>query len=64
MGTKKRPSYRFVAADARSPRDGRFKEVLGYYNPIENPARVVVKEERVYYWLKQGAVLTQTVDSL
>ena len=64
MGAKKKPFYRFVAADARSPRDGRFKEILGYYNPVENPARVVVKEERIYYWLKQGAVLTETVNAL
>jgi small subunit ribosomal protein S16 len=64
MGAKKRPFYRFVAADSRSPRDGRFKEVLGYYNPIETPAQVVVKEDRIYYWLKQGALPTDTVNSL
>jgi len=64
MGTKKRPFYRFVAADSRSPRDGRFRELLGYYNPIEIPARVVLKEERVYYWLKQGAIPSETVNSL
>lgn len=64
MGTKKRPFYRFVAADSRSPRDGRFRELLGYYNPIEIPAKVVLKEERVYYWLKQGAIPSETVNSL
>ena len=63
-GAKKRPFYRFVAADSRSPRDGSFKEILGYYNPLEIPAKVVVKEERVYYWLKQGAVPTEAVNSL
>ena len=64
MGAKKRPFYRFVAADSRSPRDGRFREILGYYDPIETPAKIVLKEERIYYWLKQGAVPTETVNSL
>ncbi len=64
MGAKKRPTYRFVATDSRMPRDGRFIEILGHYNPIEKPATVVVKEERVYFWLKQGAIPTDTVGSL
>lgn len=64
MGTKKRPFYRFVTTDSRSPRDGRFIEILGNYNPIEYPAKVMVKEERIYYWLKQGAIPTETVNSL
>lgn len=64
MGAKKKPFYRFVAADSRSPRDGRFKEVLGYYDPIETPAKVVVEEERIYYWLKQGATPSETANSL
>jgi len=64
MGAKKRPSYRFVATDSRMPRDGRFIEVLGYYNPIEKPATIGVNEERVYFWLKQGAIPTETVSSL
>lgn len=63
-GAKKRPSYRFVAADSRSPREGRFNEILGFYNPIETPAKVVVNEERVYYWLGQGAIPTETVNAL
>lgn len=63
-GAKKRPSYRFVATDSRMPRDGRFIEILGHYNPIERPATVGVKEERVYFWLKQGATPTDTVSSL
>ncbi|NIM98628.1 MAG: 30S ribosomal protein S16, partial [candidate division Zixibacteria bacterium] len=61
MGAKKRPTYRFVATDSRMPRDGRFIEILGHYNPIEKPAAVGVKEDRVYYWLKQGAIPTDTV---
>lgn len=64
MGAKKRPFYRFVVTDSRSPRDGRFSEILGYYNPIETPAKVMVEEERIYHWLKQGAVPTETVNSL
>jgi len=64
MGAKKRPFYRMVVADARSPRDGRFIESLGQYNPIEKPASVKVNEERIYYWLKQGALPTETVNSL
>ena len=64
MGAKKRPSYRFVATDSRMPRDGRFIEILGHYNPIERPATVELKEEKVYHWLKQGAVPTDTVNSL
>jgi small subunit ribosomal protein S16 len=57
-GTKKRPVYRIVATDSRSPRDGRFLEKLGTYNPLlpsEHPARVVLREERVRHWLATGA---------
>ncbi len=64
MGRKKRPFYRIVAADSRSPRDGRFIETLGTYNPLEEPMRVEVNEERVFYWLKNGAQPTTTVKSL
>ena len=64
LGAKKRPTYRFVAADSRSPRDGRFIETLGYYNPIEKPATVKIHEERMTYWLSQGAVPSDTVLSI
>ena len=64
MGTKKRPFYRFVAADSRRARDGRFIEVLGWYSPIEKPARVQVNEEKTYEWLKCGAQPSDTVLSL
>jgi small subunit ribosomal protein S16 len=64
MGAKKRPFYRFVAADSKSPRDGRFIEVLGYYNPVEKPAKVVVHEEKVFKWLNDGAQMSDTVESL
>jgi small subunit ribosomal protein S16 len=64
MGAKKRPTYRFVATDSRMPRDGRFIEILGHYNPIEKPATVNVNEEKVFYWLKQGAVPSDTAKGL
>jgi small subunit ribosomal protein S16 len=64
MGAKKRPMYRFVATDSRMPRDGRFIEILGHYNPIEKPARVGVNEEKIFYWLKQGAIPSDTVKGL
>jgi len=63
-GAKKRPTFRFVATDSRMPRDGRFIEILGYYNPIEKPATLGVKEEKVYSWLKQGAIPSDTVHGL
>jgi small subunit ribosomal protein S16 len=55
MGAKKRPFYRLVVADARSPRDGRFIEQLGFYDPLTEPATVRIDEERVARWLAQGA---------
>ena len=64
MGAKKRPFYRIVAADTRSPRDGRFIEEIGYYNPIETPAVVKIDEEKALSWLHNGAIPTDTVRSL
>ena len=61
MGAKKRPFYRIVVADSRSPRDGRFIEEVGYYNPIENPAVVKVDKEIALKWLNNGATPTDTV---
>jgi small subunit ribosomal protein S16 len=55
MGAKRRPFYRLVVADARSPRDGRFIEQLGYYDPLTDPATVKIDEEKVVRWLTQGA---------
>ena len=63
-GAKKKPFYRIVAADIESPRDGRFLEVLGTYNPLLDPAEVTLKTERVQYWMDQGAKPTDTVQSL
>ena len=64
MGAKKRPFYRIVAADSRSPRDGRFIEVVGTYNPITEPAEVKVNEELALKWLQKGAIPTDTVRDL
>jgi len=61
MGAKKRPSYRIVAADSRSPRDGRFIEIVGFYDPLTEPATVKVNEERARHWLSVGAQPTDTV---
>jgi small subunit ribosomal protein S16 len=55
MGAKKQPTYRFVVSDARSPRDGRFIEIVGHYNPRTEPKTVVVNEEKVKEWLAKGA---------
>lgn len=64
MGKKKQPQYRIVAADSRAPRDGRFVENLGYYNPLPDPATLSVDLSRVDYWLGQGARVSPTVRSL
>ena len=64
IGRKKLPIYKIVAADSRSPRDGRFIESIGEYNPNSNPAKVEFKESRVFHWLSNGASPTDTVRSL
>ena len=64
MGAKQRPFYRIVAADSRSPRDGRFLETVGTYNPITNPAEVKIDEEKAMHWLNNGAIPTETVRNL
>ena len=61
MGMKKKPFYRVVVADLRSPRDGRFIEEIGYYNPMTKPAEIKVDNERAQYWLGVGAQPTDTV---
>ncbi|MCF8051833.1 MAG: 30S ribosomal protein S16 [Desulfobacterales bacterium] len=63
-GAKKRPFYRIVVADSESPRDGRFLEVVGTYNPLTEPAKIDLKTERVKHWMDQGATPTDTVKSL
>ncbi|PKM82623.1 MAG: 30S ribosomal protein S16 [Firmicutes bacterium HGW-Firmicutes-14] len=64
MGAKKRPFYRIVVADSRSPRDGRFIEEIGYYNPMTNPAEVKIDDEKAVKWLKCGAQPSETVKAL
>jgi small subunit ribosomal protein S16 len=63
-GAKKKPYYRIVVADSESPRDGRFLENVGTYDPQLNPSKLTVKPERVSYWLDKGATPTDTVKNL
>ena len=64
MGAKKQPTYRFVVTDARTPRDGRFIEILGHYNPRTEPKTVVVDDEKVKAWLAKGAQPSEPVRRL
>lgn len=64
LGRKKVPIYKLVAADSRSPRDGRFIEALGVYKPLIQPLEFEVKEPRVFYWLQKGAIPSDTVRTL
>lgn len=64
VGAKKQPSYRVVVADSRSPRDGRFIEIIGFYNPRTEPPTVEIEEERALYWLSNGAQPTDSVTRL
>ena len=64
LGAKKRPSYRIVAADSRSPRDGAFIESVGFYDPITDPATINVNLDRARHWINNGAQPTDTVRSI
>ena len=64
MGAKKDPFYRVVVADSRAPRDGRFIDEIGYFNPTKNPAIVNINDEKAVDWLQKGAQPTETVRSL
>ena len=64
MGAKKAPFYRVVVADSRSPRDGKFIETVGTYNPLTTPAEIKINEELALEWLSKGAVPTDTVKNL
>lgn len=64
MGAKKAPFYRIVVADSRFPRDGRFIEEIGYYNPLNNPVDLKVNAEKVTEWISKGAQPTDTVKAL
>ena len=63
-GAKKRPFYRIVVADSEAPRDGKYLENVGTYNPLLDPAEVSLKAERIKYWIDQGAIPSDTVRSL
>ncbi len=64
IGLKGQPSYRIVAADKEAARDGRFLEILGFYNPRTNPSTLTIKEDRVYHWMKNGAQPTESVEQV
>src|SRR6185503_325530 len=61
IGLKGQPTYRIVAADKESPRDGRFLEILGFYNPRTQPSTIHVREDRAFHWMKNGALPTESV---
>jgi small subunit ribosomal protein S16 len=64
MGAKHQPSYRIVVADSRSPRDGRYIDQVGFYNPLTNPATITLNQEKAIDWLRRGAQPTETVEIL
>ncbi len=64
VGAKKQPSYRIVAADIEHPRDGRFLEILGFYNPRTSPGTIELHEDRIYDWIQHGAQPSQSVTQL
>jgi len=64
MGAKKKPFYRLVAADSEAPRDGKFLEILGYYDPMKDPAEVNFHQEKVAYWIQRGARVSESAMAL
>ncbi len=64
IGAKGQPSYRLVAADKESPRDGRFLEILGFYNPRTHPSTIQLKEDRIYEWMSKGAQPSDSVEQV
>jgi len=64
MGAKKKPFYRLVAADSEAPRDGRFLEILGYYDPLKEPPEIKVHQDKVNYWLSKGAGVSDSARAL
>lgn len=64
VGSKRQPSYRIVAADKEAPRDGRFLEILGFYNPRTEPATIQLKEDRIYEWLGKGAQPSESAEKV
>ena len=64
MGTKNKPFYRLVAANSEAPRDGKFLEILGYYDPMKDPAVVKVHEDKVNYWIGKGALVSESAGAI
>ena len=64
MGSKKKPFYRLVAANSEAPRDGKFLEILGYYDPMKDPVVIKIHEDKVKYWIEQGALLSESAGAL
>ena len=64
MGAKKKPFYRLVAADSEAPRDGKFLEILGYYDPMKDPAIIKVHKEKIDYWLGKGALISESARAI
>ena len=64
LGAKKKPYYRLVAADSEAPRDGRFLEVLGTYDPMKDPAAVTIQKEKVQHWLGKGAMVSESARAI
>ena len=64
VGSKKRPFYRIVAADSRSPRDGKFLEILGHYDPRSEPNKIEIKKDRIDAWIENGAQFTGRVEKI
>lgn len=64
VGAKKHPSYRLVVADIRAPRDGAFVDIIGHYDPMTDPATIVIEEEKALHWLRKGAKPTETTARL
>ncbi len=64
MGAKKRPFYRLVAADSEAPRDGKFLDILGYYDPMKDPAVVKIHADKMNYWIEQGARVSEAVKAI
>ena len=64
MGAKKRPFYRLVAADSESPRDGKFLEILGFYDPMKDPAQISLHEEKIKKWVERGATVSDSAKAI
>ena len=64
FGSKKKPFYRMVAANSEAPRDGKFLEILGYYDPMQDPVTIKIHKEKVHYWLEKGARISESAKAI